>query len=118
MSQTPTGVTITATRPDGSTENITEGVQALYDLIIQSMDWGSSFLSIEEVMPMAKLAHFCGFKGHDEVDRYIGSMQLEADVQKAYAEAAAAKGVSVYGLTVEQRTEIRERLKASGYPKW
>lgn len=115
---TPSGVTVTASKPDGATEDITEGVQTLYDLLIGSMDWGSGFLTIEDVMPVARIAHFCGFKGHEEVDRYIASEQLEADVQKAYAEACAAKGVNIYGLTVEERTEIRERLKATGYPKW
>lgn len=115
MTPTPSDVTVTATKPDGSTEDITEGVQTLYDLLIGSMDWGSGFLTIEDVMPVARIAHFCGFKGHEEVDKYIADTQREEDTRKAYSEKAAELGRH---LTIEERTEIRERIHGSVYPKW
>jgi hypothetical protein len=114
MTTTPAGVTITATKPDGTTEEITEGVQVLYDLLIHSMDWGS-FLTIEDVMPVARIAHFCGFKGHEEVDEYIADGQLKADTRKAIDEREGELGRR---LTVEEIVEITERLRGSGYPKW
>lgn len=81
MSPTPAGVTITATKPDGTTEDITEGVQALYDLVIGSMDWGSSFLSVEDAEPVAALAQFCGFKGWEEAPQYLES-ERKAEQQR------------------------------------
>jgi hypothetical protein len=81
---TPSGVTITATAPDGTTTNITEGVQALYDGVIQSMDWGSGFWSIEEAAPIADIAHLCGFQGVEETDRYLLERKRE-DRRKALA---------------------------------
>jgi hypothetical protein len=68
---TPAGVTITATRPDGTTLDVTLGVQVLYDLVIQSMDFGSGFLSVEEVDPIVGVAAFCGFKEFEAAERYV-----------------------------------------------
>lgn len=71
MSPTPAGVIVTATRPDGTTEDVTEGVQALYDLVIDSMDWGSGFLSEEDAIPVAHIAEVCGFEKSEEAHRYL-----------------------------------------------
>lgn len=75
---TPSGVTIHAVPLDGDPTDITEGVQALYDLVIQSMDWGSGFLSIEDVEPIAKLAKACGFSGAEAADKYIEQRREDA----------------------------------------
>lgn len=69
--KTPAGVTITAIRPNGSTEDVTESVSALYDLLIGSMDWGSGFLTAEDAIPVARLARICGFKDSEEAERYL-----------------------------------------------
>lgn len=56
---------------DGSQEDVTEGVQALYDLVISSMDWGSGFWSYEDALPVAKIATLAGFERCDEAERYV-----------------------------------------------
>ena len=40
---------------DGTETDITEGVQALYDLVISSMDWGSGFWTYEDALPVAQV---------------------------------------------------------------
>jgi hypothetical protein len=76
MTATPAGVTITASTPDGETRDVTEGVQVLYDLVIQSMDWGSRFLSVEDVEPILAIARFCGFKDFEEAERYVDAQRV------------------------------------------
>lgn len=83
---TPSGVVIEALAPDGRRTNITEGVQALYDLVIQSMDWGSGFLSMEEVVPIYDLARACGFKGWESAQAYVADEQHKVEAQ-AYRQA-------------------------------
>lgn len=80
-SETPAGVVITAQAPLGETRNITEGVQVLYDMLIHSMDFGSGFLSIEDIRPIVELANFCGFKGTEEAQEYMDS-QIRAESQR------------------------------------
>lgn len=68
---TPTGATVYAQLPSGERVDITVGVQALYDLVLSSMDWGSGFLSLEDAIPVADIARICGFEGSDEAERYV-----------------------------------------------
>ena len=68
---TPNGTVITAAREDGTTVDLTEGVQCLYDLVINSMDWGSGFISAEEALPVAEVARACGFEQVEEVEKYV-----------------------------------------------
>jgi hypothetical protein len=68
---TPAGVVITATKPDGTTVNITEGVQTLYDLTIDSMDWGSGFLTAEDAAPVVEIAKTCGFTRYEAAEAYV-----------------------------------------------
>jgi len=56
---------------DGNETDITEGVQALYDLVICSMDWGSGFLSYEDAVPVGKIAELMGFDRVDDVQKYL-----------------------------------------------
>lgn len=46
---------------DGTRTEVTEAVQCLYDLLLSSMDFGSGFLSVEEIIPIAELADAAGF---------------------------------------------------------
>ena len=55
----------------GSAENVSEGVQALYDLVISSMNWGSGFWSWEDALPVAKIGRLAEFAKIDEVERYV-----------------------------------------------
>jgi hypothetical protein len=56
---------------DGTQADVTEGVQALYDLVLSSMDWGSGFWSYEDALPVAKIARLAGFEQCDEAERYV-----------------------------------------------
>jgi hypothetical protein len=123
MTPTPTGVTITATKPDGTTQDITEGVQVLYDLVIQSMDFGSGFLTIEDVEPMAVVADFCGFEGFEEAQRYLENERVQErrrkcahqrwvkqprDQRGAIFEVCSECGATRY---VEYETRLRNLLR-------
>jgi hypothetical protein len=46
--------------------DVTEGVRTLYDLVISSMNWGSGFLSVEDVEGVIRVAQTCGFIVPDE----------------------------------------------------
>lgn len=114
MSPTPLGVTITATKPDGTTQDVTEGVQALYDLVVQSMDWGSGFLTREDAEPVAAIARFCGFTGIEEAERYLTELDQSDAIKAALQEGERLKGT---WLTVDERVAIHERVRKNGYPK-
>ena len=60
--KTPNGSIIIARSPDGTETNVTEAVSSAYDLVANSLDWGSGFLCLEEVGPLAELATICGFE--------------------------------------------------------
>jgi hypothetical protein len=66
-----TAVRAFARQPDGTETDITEGVQALYDLVLGSMDWGSGFLTAEDARPVALLARMMGFEKAEEAERYL-----------------------------------------------
>lgn len=73
---TPSGTKVYAIAPNGKMTDVTVGVQSLYDLLIQSMDWGSGFLSAEDARPIAELARTCGFEGLEEAERYLHDQTL------------------------------------------
>ena len=73
---TPNGTRIMATvEVDdgvwGQAVDVTEGVQALYDIVVQSMDWGSGFLTVEDALPVVEIAKVCGFDGIREAEAYL-----------------------------------------------
>ena len=69
---------------DGTTEtDITEGVQALYDLAVGSMDFGSGFWTAEDAVPVARLARTCGFERAGEIERYLRN-QIHSDEQQQF----------------------------------
>lgn len=76
---TPNGTRCYAENPYimGERVDITEGVQALYDLVIGSMDWGSGFWTAEDAAPVSVIAHACGFANVAEVDAYIEARNKE-----------------------------------------
>lgn len=52
--------------------DITEAVQIIYDMAHNSMDWGSGFLSTEEIHTVIKLAIHMGWKLPDLHGGYYG----------------------------------------------
>lgn len=79
ITQTPSGVRLMAVNPDGIEVNVTEGVMALYDLVIGSMDWGSGFLTVEEALPVAEIAELCGFAEWEAAQAYVREQQHNAE---------------------------------------
>jgi hypothetical protein len=77
------GVRIFVRQPNGTETDITEGVQALYDLVIGSMDWGSGFLTAEDARPVALLARACGFENAEAAERYLRE-QEHSDQQQQF----------------------------------
>jgi len=92
---TSSGVTIYAQAADGTQTEITEGVQALYDLVIGSMNWGSGFWTVEDAAPVAQIAQLCGFAGVEETDRYLRERQRDNQRAKLRAELQG-QGVVFY----------------------
>lgn len=60
---------------DGTETEITEGVQALYDHLIGSLDWGSGFISTEDAVPIAHLARTCDFNAWEEAEKYVTRLE-------------------------------------------
>lgn len=56
---------------DGTEADITEGVRALYDLAVSSMDFRSGFWTAEDARPVALLARQLGFPERQEIERYL-----------------------------------------------
>ena len=98
-------VRVCARQPDGTETDITEGVQALYDLVISSMDFRSGIWSAEDAQPVALLARACGFENRDEIERYLreqehGARQREfiLERQRAAGEHAVLRWVTPGGV--------------------
>ena len=60
-----------ARKADGTETDITEGVEALYDLVISSMDWGSGFLTYDDALPVLTIAETFGFEDQARVRAYV-----------------------------------------------
>jgi hypothetical protein len=75
---------------DGTETDITEGVQALYDLVIDSMDWGSGRLTAEDARPVALLARTLGFERVAEAERYLRDQEHSDQQQQFIRDRKAA----------------------------
>ena len=67
---------------DGTETDITEGVQAMYDRLVGSLDWGSGFITLEDALPLADLAKACGFEQWEEAEKYVEFARKEAEEKK------------------------------------
>jgi len=70
---------ITHTGEDGTLTDVTEAVQALYDLAIGSMDFRSGFWSAEDAEPVGKLAVICNFDQSYDILKYIAEEREKAE---------------------------------------
>jgi hypothetical protein len=64
--------------------DITEGVQAMYDLLVSSGNWGSGLLSSEDAVPIANLAQACQFNNWEEAVRYLEQAKKDEESRKAF----------------------------------
>lgn len=58
---------ITLTEDNGTEHDITDSIPFMYDAIIQSMDWGSGFLDLEEQLHIASVGILAGYEVPDGV---------------------------------------------------
>ncbi len=85
---TPNGARVLVRLVDGTTEDITEGVQAMYDLVINSLDWGSGLLTVEEALPIVHVAQSCGFAHWEAAQTYVDEQERRRQRRTARAEQA------------------------------
>jgi hypothetical protein len=76
---------------DGTETDVTEGVKALYDLVIGSMDWGSGFLTYEDALPVLRVAEACGFGELERVRKYVDDAHHSIE-QREFVKARFAAG--------------------------
>jgi hypothetical protein len=55
-------IQILVVSPDRAPIDITTGVQALHNLLAHSMDWGSEFFTIEDLVPIRALERAAGWE--------------------------------------------------------
>ncbi|WP_159795761.1 hypothetical protein [Puerhibacterium puerhi] len=95
---------IVAIRDDGSQADVTEGVQIAYDLLRQSLDWGSGFLDTQEVDAVIRLSEACDFPDFE---------QLIAEVwRKRYADSIPYEERYTTRIPSQPTTEQREAFLA------
>ncbi len=96
---------------DGESHDVTEAVKVLYDLAVNSMDFGSGFWSAEDAAPVAKLGQLCGFDGADAVRKYVSKTLASQEAQEFIRQHADAiypgenQYVTPYGRYAEAQDE-------------
>jgi hypothetical protein len=82
VTETPNGTRLVAIAPDGATTDVTEHVGAIYDLVIQSMDFGSGFLTAEDAVPLAELGRLCGYGMVEEAEKYLAEARAQEERER------------------------------------
>jgi hypothetical protein len=73
---------IIASRDMGEAVDITEGVKALYDIVLSSAEWGSDMMSWEDALDVAKIGEVCGFEEAQRVRIYSDRQRFEDEQDK------------------------------------
>lgn len=96
---------------DGVQTDVTEAVQVIWDALHNSMDWGSGFLSIEEVDSLSQLAYVTGMQTLEDADQ-----QMNTYVASLVAGTCPTPGGdrSFEGAKGRRRTDI----KRTGARQW
>ena len=71
---------------DGTETDVTEGVQALYDLVICSMDWGSGFLTYEDALPVVTIAELAAFPDAGRARKYVDDKKHSDEMTVFFSE--------------------------------
>lgn len=93
---------ITAYTDDCRAVNVTEAVKALYDLAINSIDFGSGLWTAEDAIPVAELAEICGFEQREEVQKYISKQLAWQDTSAFLLEHPEAEAMRLTSLGTAQ----------------
>lgn len=88
---------ITVTHDDGTTTDVTEGVQVTYDIARHSMDWGSGFLDLEEMDAVARLGDACRFPDFEEALQEVHEARRKQEEAPARRDAARRRQREIYG---------------------
>lgn len=111
---------ITVEHDDGTTVDITEGVQLAYDMATSSMDWGSGFLDWEEMAVMVFLSQACRFSDFEEklaevwrkrVEDSVAQLNLNFDAKyERLSQEAKKRGADYWHSTMPTPDERAEFL--------
>ena len=114
---------VVAITDDGTEHDVTEAVLNTFEAIEHSMDWGSGFLDIEEVISMTQLAMLCGFRTPDQtknsIDEYVRVSQPYCGICRVYGRGEihvdrdAADGITFTYPCGHKGRIIQERGKPS-----
>ena len=80
----------------GDGQDITEAVQALYDLALDSMNYGSGFWGYEDAAPVLKLAKLMSWEGMEGLQKYHDDELFKCE-QSAYLRAEDLSPFQLHG---------------------
>lgn len=95
---------ITLTEDNGTEHDITDSIGFMYDAIIQSLDWGSGFLDLEEQLHIASVGLLAGYEVPGDID--LTDEPRWRDFAPPHANPNEWGGLH---LSVEDRIEMDER---------
>lgn len=103
------------THDDGTTVDITEGVQVAYDTAYGSMDWGSGFLDSEEMGLIAHLGEACRFPSFEDALASVHRHREQQERAIAYREEQRRKQAEQDAriLAEHRQTEQARRLRVA-----
>ncbi len=94
--------------------DVTEAVQIVYDTLLQSMDFTSGFLGVEELTALADLAKAAGFDCVEEVYRRIKVEEAEQEriqqlamLRKKEAQLPAREAMAYRAMIEQHSAEVR-----------
>lgn len=99
---------ITLTEANGTEHDITDATAFMYDAIVQSLDWGSGFLDLEEQLHIALVGVLAGY----EVPEVIPLEDWPVPSQRDYTRDAA--GMEKYDAAMKEwRAGYGHRARAA-----
>ena len=106
--------------------DVTDAVQVLYDLVINSQNFGSGFWTIEDLQPVAALAKLCEFDRSGEVQEYIDRERHYQEVMawqreqtpSAISALTVVSGMSLSSLIASEPTEHEHVYSSVGRCMW
>lgn len=89
----------------GDAEDVTAAMAALYDLAVNSTDYGSGFWTYEDAKPVAEMAELMGWEGREEITKYRDD-HLFKDEQSAWIRSTFERPwPSLWGAPFAQYTQ-------------
>jgi hypothetical protein len=93
---------------DGTRVDVTEAVRTMYDLLNASMDWGSGFLSLEDVIETTRLAELCGFVNLEGAAEQVASyLRMQGPCPVCPSDSPARFGVWRLAQPIEEGRAVQ-----------